>query len=82
MKLVVSFAILSAYLGLCFAFSMPVLFNKKVDVTIDGITTSYCEYEGVRILPEAQLNVPGKCGLWYCTKTFDIHITPCPFDSK
>lgn len=82
MNFVLLFAILSAYLGLCFGVSQPILFHKKVDITIDGITTSYCEEETVRILPDTQLNVPGKCGLWYCTKTFDIRITPCPFDSK
>lgn len=82
MKFFVICAILCAYLSSCSAFSMPILFNKRIDVTINGTTTSYCEFEGVRFLPDIQLNLLGNCGLWYCSKKFDIHITPCDFDSK
>lgn len=62
------------------AFSPPRISDTKSTCTIGDRTGDCCEWSGVKIWPDESLNQPGECRILSCLSTFDISITPCPFD--
>lgn len=82
MKPVIISVSLFAFVTLIHGYSQPIIFNTKAEGLINGVDAPHCAWDEAHILPEEQLNQPGKCRLLRCTKEFDIYITPCPFDSK
>lgn len=74
--------VLFAFIGYCYAVSQPIIPNTRAEGCIEGTCASHCAWDGVKIFSGDALNQPGKCRMLRCASNFDIHITPCPFDSK
>lgn len=64
----------------CLGYSQPIIPNTKKQVCIDGVCGSACSWDGAELFPSENLNQPGKCRMLACSSSFDIRITPCPFD--
>ncbi|CRL05047.1 CLUMA_CG018093, isoform A [Clunio marinus] len=78
MKFLILF--LFVFVAQCFGFIEPVIPNTKAEGCRGDKCGSHCALEETKIFPGEELNLTGRCGLFYCADNFDIHITPCPFD--
>jgi hypothetical protein len=72
--------IFSTLIATIVAFSPPIIRDTRTTGTLNGKYGDFCEWERIQLWPNDSLNEPEKCRILTCLESFDISITPCPFD--